>query len=386
MTETPEPKALDAAAAIRAVLMELQRDPAAPAHLSRRCGIEEATILDLLKVLERYGALCSSKQGGEPSTYSLAVSQPVVLGVDLGGTKIHAALADLSGTIVAEEVVPTDARGGFHVVNQIGAIAETISRRSGHARMPPLAAAIGSPGVVDRRTGHIDLSANIPDFDKLNIVEQLKKRLGCSILVENDVNLGALGEQWHGVCRNQANFAYIALGTGIGMGLVSDGKLVRGARGAAGEIAFLPIGSDPFAPTSYPLGPLESAIGSVGIVRSYHERGGSSVSTVKEIFAKLVEGEPAALATLDDTARLLAQALMAVSAIADPELVVLGGGIGSRAELLERLKVHLEALPIPIQVQSSAIGTRAVVLGALSLAHDHACRAMQRAPKERSLP
>jgi predicted NBD/HSP70 family sugar kinase len=158
------------------------------------------------------------------------------------------------------------------------------------------------------------------------------------------------------------------------MGLVAEGELVRGARGAAGEIAFLPIGGDPFDPSYYVLGPLETAIGSVGILKYYREQGGLAASTVKEIFDGLALGDQAAAATLDHLARLLAKALVAVGAIADPEIIVLGGGIGSRMELLERVQALLSALPFAVQVRPSSLGTRAVAVGALRLAVEHVCQ------------
>ncbi len=134
---------------------------------------------------------------GKPAALRTAGMERV-LGVDLGGTKIHVALADLAGTILAEDVVATDRRGGQHVLDQIGALAERMNQMAGPPQRRPLVAGIGSPGVVDAQTGRIDLSANIAGFDRLNVVDELRTRLGCPILIENDVNLAALGEQWDG--------------------------------------------------------------------------------------------------------------------------------------------------------------------------------------------
>jgi predicted NBD/HSP70 family sugar kinase len=377
MIEVFETNRLDSSAAVRTVFSELWNAPGTASDLARRCRMDECQAGDVLQILERCGAV--RRTGEEMLIYHCTDQQPILLGIDLGGTKIHVALGDLAGAILSEEIVSTDPRGGLHVLDQLGTLARQAIQNTGQVQATPMAVCLGSPGVVDVQSGSIDLSGNIPDFDKLNIVDQLRARFNCPILIENDVNLAALGEQRHGSGRGHPNFAYVAIGTGIGMGLVTNGELVRGARGAAGEIAFLPLGGDPFASDSYLLGPLETAIGSVGIVRYYHEHGGSGASTVKDIFEKLTEGEPAAIATLDRTARLAAQAIMAIGAIADPGLIVLGGGIGSRVELLERLNVYLSKLPVASQAQLSLLGTRAAVIGALSLASEHVCR--QKAPR-----
>ena len=299
--------------------------------------------------------------------FELIARPATVLGVDLGGTKVHVALSDLSGAILAEAIEPTDPRGGVHVVDQIGRMTDRLMIKNDIRASAPTAFVIGSPGALDPASGTVSISPNIPGLEDFDIVQKLRARIGCPVRVENDVNLAAMGEQWHGSCAGTRDFAFVALGTGIGMGLVMDGRLVHGARGAAGEIAFLPIGADPFDPASYPLGPLETAIGSAEILRAYRGRGGDAKS-VREIFDRSTAGEPAAQETLDDVARILAQALLAVRALVDPEVIVLGGSIGSRVELVQRVRDIAAALPMELAVRASSLGNRAVLVGANSLA------------------
>src|SRR6185437_15726763 len=115
----------------------------------------------------------------------------------------------------------------------------------------------------------------------------LAARLGAPVVIENDVNLAARGEQWRGHGVGIGNFVFIGLGTGIGMGIIADGHLLRGARGGAGEISYLPIGADPFDPRGFALGTLESTIGSVAIADRYAGLGGRSDATVRDIFSAL---------------------------------------------------------------------------------------------------
>ena len=120
---------------------------------------------------------------------------------------------------------------------------------------------MGSPGIIDPKSGAIVIAPNIAGLDSIDVPAALRARLGIDIAIENDVNLAAIGEHWRGNSRKARTFAFIAVGTGIGMGLFADGHLIRGARGAAGEIAYLPLGADPYDTRGMRLGTLETAIG-----------------------------------------------------------------------------------------------------------------------------
>jgi predicted NBD/HSP70 family sugar kinase len=361
------PLSLTRSTEVGTVFAALKRGPANVADVAQHGGPSQ-----LIHDLARLG-LIRRITSAQEEAYELVGRPDVVVGVDLGGTKVHVALSDLSGEILAEDIEPTERRGGLHVVEQIGAIAERLRRECGRDADLPRAAAIGSPGVLDTRSGKVSISPNIAGLEAIDMVAALESRLGCAVRIENDVNLAALGELWHGSAAGMENFAFVALGTGIGMGLVADGQLMRGAHGAAGEIAFLPLGSDPFSTASYPLGPLETAIGSAGILKHYREQGGKAANSVREVFERMSAGEPAAHETLDYTARILAQALMAVRALVDPELIVLGGSIGARIELVERVRDMVASSPVDLAVRASSLGSCAVLVGASRLALTQAC-------------
>ena len=127
---------------------------------------------------------------------------------------------------------------------------------------------------MNSSTGNISLAPNIPHFSELNVVGSLSERLGLNVLVENDVNLGLLGEIWHGCAQRLSDVVFIALGTGIGLGLYANGKLVRGFNGAAGEIGYFPIGGDPLRAVVRDQGCLEYEVGAAGILRRYEAAGG----------------------------------------------------------------------------------------------------------------
>lgn len=289
-----------------------------------------------------------------------------VFGIDLGGTKLRTALADRSGVILAERVEPTDSRGGLDVIAQIDAALTHLSDDAGIGRQSVRLTVMGCPGVLQSHSGKVAAAPNIPGFDRLDVVHALEACLRMPVTVENDVNLAAEGEIRQG--RRSGDFVFVAHGTGIGMGIVANGSVVRGARGAAGEIAYLPLGGDPFDPEGFRFGTLETVIGSAAILKRYAAHGGSAGKTVRDIFDALNRDDAADLA-LDETACILAQAIAAVAAVLDPEVVVTGGSIGARSELIQRVRLHLKrCMPAPPPVEISGLGDRAAVVGALGVA------------------
>ncbi len=208
---------------------------------------------------------------------------------------------------------------------------------------------------------------NIPGLTDLAFEDVLRDRLGYDILIENDVNMAAKGEQWLGNGRSIDNFVFVALGTGIGMGIVNEGRIVRGARGAAGEIATLPIGADPFDSRTFMAGALESAIGSIAIRGRYEALGGTPGLTVRELFER--KDDPAAGMVIDEVARVVATSLVAISAVVDPEVVIFGGSVGARPELVERISFYLSrCVPVPLSCTISPLGSQAGLFGAIAIA------------------
>ncbi|MGH6894374.1 MAG: ROK family protein, partial [Dongiaceae bacterium] len=197
----------------------------------------------------------------------------------------------------------------------------------------------------------------------------MRRAFDCEVAVENDVNLGVLGEHWLGRGQGKKDLAFVALGTGIGLGLISNGRLVRGAHGAAAEIGYLPLGADPFDPRNVESGTLESFVGTAGIVRRYVQAGGSNrAGGAKTIFEAMAKGEAIAAGVIEDTARLTALGLASVVVLLDPELLILGGGIGSRPEFVALVERFLAAcLPRPVPVVASTLENRATLIGAVAM-------------------
>jgi predicted NBD/HSP70 family sugar kinase len=192
------------------------------------------------------------------------------------------------------------------------------------------------------------------------------------VLFENDVNLGALGERRFGLGRDVEDFVYLHVGTGVGMGIVIDGQVYRGANGAAGEVGFLPLAiSDPHDRGYRRRGPLESAIGAASVVRAAREAGlRRSGLTAVQVMDAARRGDERASSVMRELGASIGLALAAIVSVLDPALVILGGGIGRNGDLLlEPIQKELASLaPVQPSVAVSQLGEDAELLGAVSMA------------------
>ena len=191
--------------------------------------------------------------------------------------------------------------------------------------------------------------------------------------MENDVDAATLAEREHGHGRDAGTFAFVHIGTGIGMGLVIGGSLHRGAHGVAGEIAYMPIsagqGSDP--DDARRRGTLEAAGSAAGVGRAARRAGMRGSVSARRVFAAAEAGDERAVAVVAGEAELVARAVCAIITVIDPELVVLGGGIGQAPGFAAAVAAQLRTLaPVLPEVRVSALGTEAVVDGCLASGAD----------------
>lgn len=295
-----------------------------------------------------------------------------VVGIDLGGTKIYAALAAADGRVVADREVATASGDADSLLSQLADIVRELAEEGGVPLERIVATGIGGAGVPNDESASFDFAPNLGGVEELRLVDELTAVLGHRVVLENDVNVAALGELAEGVGTHCDNFVFVSVGTGIGMGIVIDGKLVRGHSGRAGEIGYLPFGTDPLDQANHHFGPLEEAVAGRTVGARYETRTGEKLGT-RAVFKRAREGDVDALAAIDDEARWIATALVAVDAIINPAIFVLGGGIGSQNELLTSLTPWLERLGMSgLDVRHSELANRAPIIGAVRLALDSA--------------
>jgi glucokinase len=299
----------------------------------------------------------------------------LVIGIDLGGTKLLGAIANADGSVLAERELATGSDGP---VAQVSGLVNALVAVAGVDRSRLAQVVVGVPGVVDAE-GAVSLSPHVV-FDRgVPFADAVGTVLGVPVFADNDANIAAFGEYSVRTDQRQSGVVLLTLGTGVGMGIVVNGEILRGAHGAAGEIGSMPYSvSVPEQPPRHYEGPVSTS----GILAAYQAAGGQ-LNTVREIFDAADAGDSVARAAVDQCLRDLANGLGIVVSLLDPGLIVLGGGIGARPGVAGRVAVELAALvPTPCAVVASRLGTRAGLVGALAKAERLVATRLAAAVKE----
>ena len=247
----------------------IEHAPISRAKLGEVTGLSKPTVLRIVaahleKNLIRPTTAVSTGAGRPADFYEANPQAGFAIGVDLGGTKIRAALCDLVGRIIAETNEPTARAGGTAVVEQIERIARTLAKSAKVPWRLVQSVAVGSPGYVTD-DGTLAAAPNIDGLETLALRRVLEGALRVDVVVENDVNAAAFGEYASGAFGPIRNLAVISVGTGVGAGIIVDGQVMRGSRGAAGEIAYLPLGDDPTTARARRHGSLELSASGAGM-------------------------------------------------------------------------------------------------------------------------
>jgi predicted NBD/HSP70 family sugar kinase len=354
--------------------------PCSRAELARVSGLSKSTVSIAMANVERAGLVREAGHrrgapGRAAQLYEVTPEAGFVLALDVGRQFLRGALADLTGTVVARETLRSRAAHGRRRVSELIGLADVLTARAGISRAEVTQTVIGCPGVYDRHADTIRLTGGLTGWDQPGLPGRLRDAFGPSLMVENDVDAAALAEQAHGHGRLAASFAFVTVGTGIGMGLVLDGRLHRGAHGIAGEIAFLPFnGSAEWAEDDAERrGTLEAAVSSAAVTRAARHAGMRGSVSARRVFAAAANGDRRAVSVVAHEAELVAKAICAIVAVVDPELFVLGGGIGQAPGFADAVTTELGPLaPIRPRVLVSALGENAVVDGCLAAGTDRA--------------
>ncbi|MED5831194.1 MULTISPECIES: ROK family glucokinase [Streptococcus] len=312
-----------------------------------------------------------------------------IIGIDLGGTSVKFAILTQEGEVQEKWSIKTNILDeGSHIVDDM---IESINHRLrllGLGAEDFIGIGMGSPGVVDREKGTVIGAYNLNWKTLQPVKEKIEKATGISFFIDNDANVAALGERWKGAGENQPDVVFMTLGTGVGGGIVAEGKLLHGVAGAAGELGHITVDFDqPILCTCGKKGCLEtvaSATGIVNLTRRYaDEYAGDAelkqlIDNGEDVNAKIVfdlakAGDELALIVYRNFARYLGIACANIGSILNPSTIVIGGGVSAAGEfLLDGVRKFYEENSFP-QVRTSTkialatLGNDAGVIGAASL-------------------
>ncbi len=288
----------------------------------------------------------------------------MLIGIDLGGTKIAACLATPEGKIVTDVNIPTEAaKGQQHVIGNIIKAASNLIRGSSKKVS---CIGIGVPGPILYEKGIVIEPPNLPGWKRVNLKKILEKEFGLPVHLDNDANCAALAEAYFGAGKAARHFIYMTISTGIGGGIIIDRKLYRGAIGAAGEFGHMVIDSKGYTCGCGNVGCLE-ALGSGTAIK---KRAGMDAIAV-ELAAR--QGDKKAQKVIAETAHYLAIGIANLVNIFNPELVVLGGGVSKMRELLlnpirkEFKQYALKLTARNVRIVRAKLGAESGMLGAVAL-------------------
>jgi glucokinase-like ROK family protein len=298
----------------------------------------------------------------------------VVLGVDMGGTKMYGALSDMGGNILDEVNVSRHGTSGEDSFNYLTRLIDKLLASPKVKGQRVRGIGVGAPGVTLHKEGIVTWAYTL-HWDNFPLKARLAERYDLPIIVDNDVNLAALGELWFGAGQNVQDMILIAIGTGIGAGLIIDGALYRGSKEASGEIGNMIPGREFLGKNYQDFGALESVASGTGIadrardiLRSQRSQQELLDLMAEDVFDAARKSEPWAWTVINETVDYLAIAIANLVSAFDPELVVLGGGVSRSADMLIApiLSRIAGAIPNPPKLVVSNLGLQATVMGAIT--------------------
>jgi predicted NBD/HSP70 family sugar kinase len=359
------------------------------ADIARRTGLSRSTVSSLVAdlqadglVVERAGqAAASSAQGGRPPVLlAFDPSAGAAVGVDFGHRHLRVAVADLSSRILAERAVPldTDHAAEEGLVAAADLVHEALAE-AGIGADRVIGAGLGLPGPIRQEDQVVGSSAILPGWVGVAAGAELRRRLDIPIFVDNDANLGALAEAAFGAARDASDLIYLKASSGIGAGLILNGRLYRGAAGLAGELGHVLVDSDGIVCRCGNRGCLETLAATGALVELLRRSHGEDV-TVPKMLALARDGDLGCRRVIGDAGRAIGRAVSVLLNVLNPELLVVGGDLAVAGDLLldgVRESIGHAALPAAAEgatVVVGVLGERAEVLGAIALVMSEANR------------
>ena len=363
-----------------AILETIRRDgPMSQSAIAERLDVSLPTVMRIVDRLKDEGFVrpLNDKEwsgGRRRSLLEFNAESYLVLGIDLGGTKMYGALSDLGGTVLDEVNIGKHGTSGEDSYDRLVTLIDTLlASPKAHGRKVR-GIGVGVPGITLHQQGIVKWAYTL-QWKDFPLKARLSDRYELPITIDNDVNLAALGELWFGAGQNAQNMILIAIGTGIGAGIIIDGALYRGSTEASGEIGSMVPGREFLGKDFRDFGALESVASGTGIAaraREVLKAQGSRIDldgiTAEEVFEAARQGQAWTSGVIDETVDFLAMVIANLTVTFDPEVIILGGGVSRSADMLiepisRRINGAVPALP---RLVASRLGLRAGVMGAIT--------------------
>jgi glucokinase len=363
-----------------AILETIRRDgPISQTAVAARLDISLPTVMRIVGGLKDEGLVrpLNDKEwsgGRRRSLLEFNAEGYLVLGIDLGGTKMYGALSDLGGTVLDEVIVGQHGTSGEESYDRLVTLIDRLLASPKALGRRVRGIGVGVPGITLHQEGIVRWAYTL-QWKDFPLKARLSERYKLPVTIDNDVNLAALGELWFGAGQNAQNMILIAIGTGIGAGIIIDGALYRGSTEASGEIGSMVPGREFLGRDFRDFGALESVASGTGIAaraREVLKAQGAQIDpdgvTAEEVFDAARLGQAWAWSVIEETVDFLAMAIANLTVMFDPEVIILGGGVARSADLLiepisRRINGAVPALP---RLVTSRLGLRAAAMGAIT--------------------
>ena len=304
------------------------------------------------------------------------------IGIDLGGTTVKAALCTEDGTLLCKDSLPTRTGNAAGLKADMKTLALSLCRAHSCAVEDVTAIGIGVPGSFDKKTCTLRFGTNL-GLNNISFADAFLPEFGCPVHLDNDANCAALGEATAGAAKGTRNMLMVTLGTGVGGGIIVDGKIVAGYNGAGGEIGHITVNNDEIEPCNCgQYGCLEQYTSATGIVRMAKRKLAKTQDetslrkyeniTAKDIFDEAKAGDAVALLLVDEVGEILGSTLSNIACVVNPEVIVIGGGVSKAGQILiDTIKKHYQETSFKAcrdtRFELASLGNDAGIYGSMNL-------------------
>jgi glucokinase-like ROK family protein len=380
---------------LRVIDVLLERGVASRADIARHTGLSRTTVSSLVTDLIDRGLISEgvgvdqrdvqSGAGRPPVLLALDRSAGAAIGIDMGHSHLRVAVADLSHAVLAQAERQIDVdESAAESMAAATELVEAVLEEASVPRDRVINVGLGMPGPISHRTGAVESSTIMPGWAGVIVGAEMEQRLGLPVVVENDANLGALGEALFGAGQGAQEIVYLKVSSGIGAGMIVGGRIHHGAGGTAGEIGHLLVDEDGHVCRCGNRGCLETVAATPGLLEQLSRTHGTDLG-IEDVIGLARGGDPGCRRVIADAGQHIGRAVAMLCNLLNPARIIVGGDLSAADDLLlDPLRGALRRYAIPsaaedAEVSTGVLGEQAEVRGAVALAIGEADRPLMQA-------